>query len=118
DTGETDPTSGHPTDDTTLGDTDGDGLSDAMETTLGSDPNDRDTDDDGLTDGEERNPSDDGDGDGLVDVLDVDSDDDGLFDGTEDGKAGANPPTAPGHCIADADQGATKTSPVNPDTDR
>jgi hypothetical protein len=40
DTGETDPTAGHGADDTTLVDTDGDGLSDALEATLGSDPND------------------------------------------------------------------------------
>jgi len=117
DPGETDPTAGHGADDTTTIDTDHDGLSDPLEHTLGSDPNDADTDNDGLPDGQERNPSDDTDGDGLINVLDVDSDNDGLYDGTEEGKGCPNPPTAPGHCIADGDMGATKTSPVLRDTD-
>jgi Bacterial TSP3 repeat len=51
------------------GDSDGDGLEDALETDLGTDPFDLDTDDDGLTDGDEyyvyatgtRNPDSDGD---------------------------------------------------------
>jgi hypothetical protein len=55
------------------GDSDGDGLEDAIEVELGTDPVDLDTDDDGLTDGDEyyvyqtgtRNP--DSDGDGVVD---------------------------------------------------
>jgi hypothetical protein len=55
------------------GDSDGDGLEDAIEVELGTDPVDFDTDDDGLTDGDEyyiyqtgtRNP--DTDGDGVVD---------------------------------------------------
>jgi uncharacterized repeat protein (TIGR01451 family) len=117
DPGETDPTDGHGADDPSVKDTDKDGLSDATEDHIGSDKNDADTDDDGVRDGDERNPSDDTDGDGLVNVRDVDSDDDGLYDGTEDGKACSDPATAPGHCIPDGDGGATKTSPVNPDTD-
>lgn len=60
----------------TPGDSDGDGLEDAIELELGTDPVDLDTDDDGLTDGDEyyvyatgtRNP---------------DSDGDGVLDGTE-----------------------------------
>ena len=52
------------------GDSDGDGLEDAIEIELGTDPVDLDTDDDGLTDGDEyyvhqtgtRNPDTDGDG--------------------------------------------------------
>jgi hypothetical protein len=59
----------------TPGDSDGDGLEDAIEIELGTDPYDVDTDDDGLTDGDEyyvyltgtRNPDTDGDG-----VLDGD----------------------------------------------
>lgn len=59
----------------TAGDSDGDGLEDAIEFELGTDPFDIDTDDDGLTDGDEyyifqtgtRNPDTDGDG-----VLDGD----------------------------------------------
>lgn len=55
------------------GDSDGDGLEDAIEFELGTDPFDIDTDDDGLTDGDEyyvfatgtRNP--DSDGDGVLD---------------------------------------------------
>ena len=55
------------------GDSEGDGLEDAIEFELGTDPADTDTDDDGLTDGDEyyifqtgtRNP--DSDGDGVVD---------------------------------------------------
>jgi hypothetical protein len=55
------------------GDSDGDGLEDAIEAELGTDPFDLDTDDDGATDGDEyyvhqtgtRNP--DSDGDGVLD---------------------------------------------------
>lgn len=116
---ETDPTAGHGSDDSSVVDSDGDGLSDAEEEVLGSDPNDTDTDDDGVPDGQEANPSDDTDGDGLINVLDVDSDNDGLFDGTEVGNGcdDLGNPSNPGHCVPDADGGATTTSPVNPDTD-
>jgi hypothetical protein len=119
DPGETDPTAGHGGDDSTVTDTDGDGLSDGLEGTLGSNPNDADTDDDGTPDGLEPNPSQDVDGDGKIDVLDVDSDGDGLFDGTEMGLPCVNPPTDPAKksCIPDADNGNTTTSPLNPDTD-
>jgi uncharacterized repeat protein (TIGR01451 family)/MYXO-CTERM domain-containing protein len=118
DGGETNPIAGNGSDDTGVVDTDKDGLSDALEKFLGSDPNDADSDDDGLLDGEERNPADDTDGDGLRNVLDVDSDQDGLYDGTESGKPCDDPPTsaAAGHCIADADA-TTTTSPVIADTD-
>jgi hypothetical protein len=59
------------------GDSDGDGLDDAIEVELGTDPIDPDTDDDGATDGDEyyvhqtgtRNP--DTDGDGVVDGDEV-----------------------------------------------
>jgi uncharacterized repeat protein (TIGR01451 family) len=118
DPGETDPTLGHAEDDDTLVDTDGDGLSDRLEATLGSDPNDADSDDDGVIDGLEANPSDDTDGDGKINVLDADSDGDGLFDGTEEGKDCSNPATDPskGVCIADADP-TTTTGVLNRDTD-
>ena len=36
-----------------------------------------------MIDGQEPNPADDTDGDGLINALDADSDNDGLFDGTE-----------------------------------
>jgi uncharacterized repeat protein (TIGR01451 family) len=119
DPGETDPTTGHGADDATVADTDKDGLSDALEKFLGSDPNDADSDDDGVVDGAEPNPSDDTDGDGLKNVLDADSDNDALFDGTEMGFGCSNPATnaTRGRCRADADSGATKTSPLLRDTD-
>jgi hypothetical protein len=62
---------------TAPGDSDGDGLEDAIEIELGTDPADLDTDDDDLTDGDEyyvhqtgtRNP--DSDGDGVVDGVET-----------------------------------------------
>lgn len=84
------------------GDSDGDGLDDAVECAIGTDPHDGDSDDDGLPDGWEHanglnplNPADasaDDDNDGLTnlqeytlgtDPHDEDSDDDGLPDGWE-----------------------------------
>ncbi|KYF54673.1 hypothetical protein BE08_20070, partial [Sorangium cellulosum] len=117
DEGETDPNA--PDDDVVAGDRDGDGLSDAIEEMLGSDPDDADSDDDGALDGQEVDPGADTDGDGLINVLDVDSDNDGLFDGTELGLPCDQEGTSAeaGHCRADADEGATKTSPVDADTD-
>jgi clumping factor A len=119
DSGETDPTAGHGADDATVQDQDGDGLGDALEGTLGTDPEDADSDDDGVRDGEEANPGDDHDGDGTIDALDSDSDNDGLFDGTELGKGCDDPDTdaSANQCVADADAGATTTSPINDDTD-
>ena len=57
-------------------DTDGDGLSDVAEATLGTDPEDKDSDNDGLSDGEEvlRHGT---------DPNDFDTDDDGFGDGDE-----------------------------------
>jgi ELWxxDGT repeat protein len=57
-------------------DSDGDGLTDAVETALGTNPADPDTDDDGLDDGDEVNVY-------GTDPLDADSDDDGFSDGAE-----------------------------------
>ena len=57
-------------------DSDGDGLTDEEETTLGTDPLDPDTDGDGLNDGDEVNTH-------STDPLDPDSDGDGLTDGAE-----------------------------------
>jgi hypothetical protein len=100
-------------------DSDGDGLFNSVEMGLGSDPDDKDSDDDGALDGEEQSPGEDSDGDGLSNILDQDSDNDGLFDGTEIGNDCSDPATDPaaGHCIADADMGATTTDPLDADTD-
>ena len=118
DPGEQDPTAGHGSDDASVIDTDGDGLSDTTETTLHSNPNDKDSDDDGLPDGAEPNPSDDLDGDTLIDILDPDSDGDGLFDGTEAGQtcSGAGTDASKNVCIADVDP-STTTEVLVADTD-
>ncbi|MGD8747288.1 MAG: OmpA family protein [Balneolaceae bacterium] len=57
-------------------DTDGDGLTDAQEAQLGTDPNSADTDGDGLTDADEVNQY-------KTDPLTADTDGDGLNDGDE-----------------------------------
>ncbi|WP_437876756.1 hypothetical protein [Sorangium sp. So ce513] len=117
DEGETDPND--PADDAVADDRDGDGLPDAVEEMIGTDPDDADSDDDGVLDGQEVNPGEDTDGDGLINALDVDSDNDGLFDGTELGLGCDHPATnaEAGHCRPDADGGATKTDPLKADTD-
>ncbi len=68
-------------------DTDGDGLFDGLELSLGTDPRNPDTDGDGISDGDEvgddvKNPLDE-DGDGIIDALDsniLDEDSDGVVD--------------------------------------
>ncbi len=109
-----------PADDQPGGDRDGDGLSDDLETRIGTDPDDRDSDDDGVPDGDEADFAVDTDGDGLINALDPDSDGDGILDGTESGltEADLHPDTdrAVGNFVPDADP-STTTSPVNPDTD-
>lgn len=66
------------------GDTDGDGLPDGQEGTIGTDPHDPDTDEDGLTDGAEVNTT-------GTDPLAPDTDDDGLTDGAEVNVHGTDP---------------------------
>jgi hypothetical protein len=66
-------------------DTDGDGLSDALEETLGTNPSNVDSDGDGINDFVETDQGlpIDTDEDGTIDALDEDSDDDGLLDSDE-----------------------------------
>ncbi len=114
---ELDPNDG--SDDKNIVDKDGDGLSDGLEMTIGTDPNDVDSDNDGLLDGEELDPGIDSDADGAINALDFDSDNDGLYDGTEAGSACNNPDTdlAAMKCIADGDNGQTKTGVLDVDSD-
>jgi hypothetical protein len=117
-------------------DTDGDGLNDTQEASLGTDPNNPDTDGDGLDDGDEVNVRGtdplvvDTDGDGLGDGDEVnvhgtdptlaDTDGDGLSDGAEVNVHGTDP------ALADTDGGGTDdgtevnvdgTDPLNPADD-
>lgn len=69
-------------------DTDKDGVTDADEARIGTDPNDPDSDDDGWSDGQESNNGNGGvkidtDGDGVIDALDQDSDNDCVPDSKE-----------------------------------
>ncbi|MBM4341898.1 MAG: hypothetical protein FJ100_00775 [Deltaproteobacteria bacterium] len=64
-------------------DADADGLPDAEEIHVGTNPADADSDDDGIFDGNEWNLSLDPDRDGAPCANDADSDNDGLSDGTE-----------------------------------
>ncbi|MCK6549573.1 OmpA family protein, partial [Myxococcota bacterium] len=99
-------------------DSDGDGLPDAEELALGTNPNDADSDDDGVVDGGEWNYSVDTDNDGTVNALDADSDGDGILDGTERGVTAppAGTDVGAGNFVPDADP-STTTSPLLPDTD-
>ncbi|WP_284668648.1 Ig-like domain-containing protein [Myxococcus sp. SDU36] len=121
-------------------DSDDDGLTDAEEIALGTDPNNPDTDGDGLPDGIEVNVA-------GTDPLDDDTDDDGILDGNEDAnhngivdegetdpnngdtdgdllsdglELGLTEPQGTGtdmtRFVADADP-TTVTDPLNPDTD-
>ena len=65
-------------------DSDEDGLTDAREARIGTDPNDSDTDDDELTDYQEVEIL-------GTDPLDADSDDDTLEDGFEVAETGSDP---------------------------
>lgn len=80
--------------DTTPKDSDGDGLTDAEEDTLGTDPNNPDTDADGVLDkteiGSDTGKPRDTDGDGTIDALDKDDDADGIPTKDELGDANAN----------------------------
>ena len=99
-------------------DTDGDGLLDGLEATLGTNPTLADTDGDGIDDGVEVGPDTanplDEDSDGIIDALDSNTEDADL-DGVNDQQDPANlNPCVPNpdndNCIADL--GVTKTADV------
>lgn len=87
-------------------DSDADGLTDAEESTLGTDPRKADTDGDGLDDFEEVRIED-------TDPKDADSDNDGLSDGREvnDEFTDPNRPDTDGDGLTDGDEVAAGTDP-------
>ncbi|OWY19766.1 hypothetical protein C7N43_11255 [Sphingobacteriales bacterium UPWRP_1] len=94
-------------------DTDEDGLTDAEESTLGTNPNLPDTDFDGLADGQEVTQL-------LTDPLNPDTDADGLTDGDEANTYSTNPllPDTDSDGLTDFDEiDYYFTNPLLPDTD-
>lgn len=91
-------------------DSDGDGISDAGEVILGTDPSNPDTDGDGIDDGTELV--------GLTDPLDADTDNDGINDGDEAiyGTDATNE-DSDGDGLRDGDEVSDGTSPILSDTD-
>lgn len=99
-------------------DTDGDGISDIDEKTLGTDPTKVDSDGDGISDFVETDGGKkiDTDGDGTIDALDLDSDGDGIPDATEtstdadgDGKGNWRDLDSDGDTHLDKDEKAVDT---------
>lgn len=99
-----------------LGDSDGDGVQDDVELSLGLAPGDADSDDDSLPDGSDGLT--DHDGDGRIDALDADSDGDAIPDSVEAGATttGADTDAAAGNFFPDLDP-ATTTDPDVADSD-
>jgi len=111
-------------------DSDGDGLSDETEATLGTDPNVADTDGDALLDGDEvsrgTNPLvADTDGDGLsdgaevaagTDPLDTDTDDDGVIDGEDPDPLDGPDTDTDSDGLLDSIEATLGTDPNNADT--
>ncbi len=93
-------------------DSDNDGLTNAEEAKLGTNPDVPDTDSDRLTDGDEVNVHE-------TDPLDDDTDGDGLIDGDEvlDHKTDPLKADTDGDGLTDGDEVAGTTSPVLADTD-
>ncbi|NMC69025.1 MAG: DUF11 domain-containing protein [Myxococcales bacterium] len=108
-------------------DTDVDGISDADETRLGTDPRDPDSDDDGILDGPEvGDPAAprDSDGDTTIDALDTDSDNDGYGDAVEgagdldgDGLPNYRDTDSDGDGLLDAEERVAGTDYRNRDSD-
>ena len=95
------------------GDPDGDGLTNAQEFSLNTDPNKADTDGDGLTDSQEVNTY-------KTDPAKADTDGDGLKDGQEVNtyKTDPNKPDTDGDGLSDGFEVLTsKTDPLKADTD-
>ena len=94
-------------------DTDGDGLINAREIEIGTDPTKADTDGDELSDGNEVNQF-------GTDPLKPDTDGDGLSDGEEALRLNTNPltPDTDQDGLADGDELSRNTDPHNPDTDQ
>jgi hypothetical protein len=91
-------------------DRDDDGLADAGECAIGTDPLDPDSDDDGLLDGPEL--------DNQTDPLDPDTDDDGLLDGPElEGQTDPLDPDTDDDGLLDGLELDNQTDPLDPDTD-
>ena len=100
-------------------DKDGEGLSDALENTTCTDPNDADTDDDGIPDGvEDANHNGVVDS-GETDPCNIDTDGDGIQDGTELGYtlADIGPDTDTNIFQPDLDPSSTTTDPLDDDSD-
>ncbi len=95
-----------------LTDTDGDGLPDAQEIELGTDPAVPDTDEDGINDGDEVNVH-------RTDPLNFDTDADNFYDGGELIRGtDPNNPDSDGDGLLDGDEEYIYlTNPANPDTD-
>ena len=101
-------------------DSDGDGIANAEEVAMGTDPNNSDSDGDGQSDGSEKNSGSDP---NNSDDRYVDSDGDGMSDDYESSKGfDPNDPTdstvdSDGDGIANADEVAMVTDPNNSDSD-
>jgi hypothetical protein len=116
-------------------DSDNDGLSDAEETALGTDPGNPDSDGDAIDDGTEVHDTGsnplvvDSDGDGIEDYPEVDiyntspsqfdTDGDGIGDGAEVFSNGTDPlnPDSDGDGLDDGTEGSIGTDPTNADSD-
>ena len=97
-------------------DSDGDGLSDAIEINLGTDKTKQDSDGDGISDNIEARPNGGGspakvdtDGDGTIDALDTDSDNDTVLDSAE-GTTDTDADSAPNFRDPDDDADGIPTS--------